>query len=126
MSETKFFICKHCGNLIGMIFNSGAPITCCGDHMTLLEANTVDASHEKHIPVVHIDDNKVVVNIGSVDHPMTEAHYIGWIYLQTESGGQRKNLIPGDAPNVEFCLDNEKSIAVFAYCNLHGLWKKEI
>ncbi len=94
--------------------------------MTLLEANTVDASYEKHIPAVTLDGDKVIVNVGSVDHPMTEAHYIEWVYLQTENGGQRKCLKPGDAPSVSFAMGGEKPVAVFAYCNLHGLWVKEI
>ncbi|PKM63198.1 MAG: desulfoferrodoxin [Firmicutes bacterium HGW-Firmicutes-21] len=126
MCETKFYLCKHCGNLIGMIHSSGAPITCCGDHMTLLVANTVDASYEKHIPAVTVDNDKVMVNIGSVDHPMTAEHYIQWVYLQTEKGGQRKCLKPGEAPNVSFIAEDDKPIAVYAYCNLHGLWVKEI
>lgn len=127
MNEVKFYLCKHCGNLVGMIHSSGAPMTCCGDEMTLLEANTVDASQEKHIPVVTIDGNKVNVNIGSVDHPMLDTHYIQWVYLHTDKGGQRKNLNPGEAPKVSFCIsDDEKVIAVYEYCNLHGLWKKEL
>lgn len=127
MSDKKFFVCKHCGNLIGMIHNSGVPIVCCGEPMTELVANTVDASVEKHIPVVTVDGNKVTAKVGSVEHPMVEEHYIQWIYLETNKGGHRKNLSPGQAPEVAFAvLEDEKPVAVFAYCNLHGLWKTEI
>jgi len=127
MSDKKFFVCKHCGNLIGMIHNSGVPIVCCGETMTELVANTVVASVEKHIPVVTVDGNKVTAKVGSVDHPMVEEHFIQWIYLETNKGGHRKNLLPGQAPEVSFAfLEDEKPVAVFAYCNLHGLWKTEI
>lgn len=127
MSDKKFFVCKHCGNLIGMIHNSGVPIVCCGEPMTELVANTVDASVEKHIPVVTVDGNKVTAKVGSVDHPMVEEHFIQWIYLETNKGGHRKNLLPGQAPEASFAfLEDEKPVAVFAYCNLHGLWKTEI
>lgn len=127
MSDKKFFVCKHCGNLIGMIHNSGVPIVCCGEPMTELVANTVDASVEKHIPVVTVEGNKVTAKVGSVDHPMVEEHFIQWIYLETNKGGHRKNLSPGQAPEVSFAiLEDEKPVAVFAYCNLHGLWKTEI
>ena len=124
--EQKFFICKHCGNLIGMIFESGVPIVCCGEEMTELTANTVDASKEKHVPVITVDGKAVTVDVGSVAHPMTEAHFIEWIYLQTEKGGQRKKLNPGDAPKATFALVDDKIVAAFAYCNLHGLWKTEV
>jgi superoxide reductase len=94
--------------------------------MTKLEAGVVDASREKHVPAVTVEDNTVKVAIGSVAHPMTEEHSINWVYLQTDRGGQRKNLNPGDAPEVTFAIADEKPIAVYAYCNLHGLWKTEI
>lgn len=126
MCETKFFICKHCGNLVGMIHCSGAPITCCGDHMTPLVANTTDASQEKHVPDVVVDGDLVVVKVGSVDHPMVPEHFIQWIYLQTERGGQRIELKPGEAPRAEFLLNGEKPVAVYEYCNLHGLWVKNL
>ncbi|MEM1484761.1 desulfoferrodoxin family protein [Oscillospiraceae bacterium PP1C4] len=123
----KFFICKHCGNLIGMIFSSGAKIVCCGDEMQELVANTSDASQEKHVPVVVVKGDTVTVTIGSVEHPMTEEHHIEWIYLQTCCGGHRKSLKVGAAPETCFKLcENETAIAAFAYCNLHGLWKTVI
>ena len=126
MKETKFFICEHCGNLVQVINDARVPMICCGQKMTKLEAGVVEASHEKHIPVVKVEGNTVVVEIGSVAHPMTAEHSIEWVYLQTEAGGQRKDLTPNDAPAVSFALQGEKPVAVYAYCNLHGLWKTEL
>ena len=126
MSENKFYICEHCGNLVGMIHDAGVPMMCCGQKMTKLEAGTVEASLEKHIPVVTANEKEVKVTVGSVLHPMTEEHNIAWVYLQTDRGGQRKSLTPGSDPTVSFALTDEKPIAVYAYCNLHGLWKTEL
>ena len=126
MCETKFYLCEHCGNLIGMIHNAGVPMKCCGQNMKMLEPGVVEASHEKHIPVVTVEGNTVKVEIGSVAHPMTEEHSIEWVYLQTCRGGQRKALKPGNAPVVTFALADETPCAVYAYCNLHGLWKTDL
>lgn len=123
-NSTKFFLCKHCKNLVGMIHDSNVPIICCGEEMTLLEANTTEASTEKHIPVIEKNGNKIKVTVGQVIHPMLEEHNISWIYLLTEKGGQRQNCT--DKPVAEFLIsDDDKPIAAYAYCNLHGLWKKE-
>ena len=126
MNENKFYICEHCGNLIGMIHDAGVPMMCCGQRMTKLEPGTVEASHEKHIPVVSVEEDTVKVEVGSVTHPMVEEHSILWVYLQTDKGCQRKNLEVGKEPVVTFALSNEKPVSVYAYCNLHGLWKTEI
>ena len=126
MKETRFYICEKCGNTVGMIHASGVPLVCCGQKMTAIEAGTVEASREKHIPVVEVSENAVKVVVGSVLHPMTEEHSITWVYLETDKGGQRKNLAAGEAPEVTFALADEKPIAVYAYCNLHGLWKTKI
>lgn len=126
MGENKFYICEHCGNLVEVINDAGVPLVCCGQKMTKMEAGTVEASHEKHIPVVTVEGNTVKVDIGSVAHPMTEEHSILWVYLQTDKGGQRKSLEVGSEPSVSFALLDEKPVAVYAYCNLHGLWKTEI
>ena len=122
----KFFVCEHCGNLVGVINDAGVPMVCCGQKMTQLVPGTVEASVEKHLPVVTVDGDKVKVEIGSVAHPMAEEHSILWVYLQTDKGGQRKNLAVGEAPVAEFSLLGEKPVAVYAYCNLHGLWKTEV
>ena len=124
--NAKFYICRHCGNLVGMINESGVPLVCCGQKMEALVPNTVEASGEKHLPVVTLTDGAVSVNVGAVDHPMVPEHYIEGVYPQTENGGQRKALKPGDAPNVSFCLGGDKAVAVYAYCNLHGLWMAEL
>ena len=122
----NFFVCEHCGNLVGVINDAGVPMMCCGQKMTQLIPGTVEASVEKHLPVVTVDGDKVKVEIGSVAHPMAEEHSILWVYLQTDKGGQRKNLAVGEAPVAEFSLLDEKPVAVYAYCNLHGLWKTEV
>jgi len=124
--DQKFFKCKHCGNFVGTIYNSGVRMVCCGEEMEEIIANTTEASTEKHLPVVSIVGNTVMVEVGSVTHPMEEKHYIQWIYLQTKNGGQRKCLSPGDEPKAVFALDNDEVIAVYEYCNIHGLWKTEI
>ena len=122
-SEQKFFKCEKCGNIVGMVFNAGVKLHCCGEEMKELVANTVDAAQEKHVPVVTVDGDNVNVAVGSVPHPMIEEHYIEWIYIETEKGGQRKALSPGEEPKASFVLKDDKLIAVFAYCNLHGLWR---
>lgn len=126
MSEIQFYVCKHCGNLVEMIHNSGIPMICCGQKMNELLPGSIEASEEKHIPDVTVDGDAVNVQIGSVEHPMAEEHYIEWIYLQTETGRQRKSFKPGDSPSLSFTLVDEKPVAVYAYCNIHGLWKKEL
>ncbi|NLJ96397.1 MAG: desulfoferrodoxin [Clostridiales bacterium] len=124
--ELKFLECKHCGNIMEKINDSGIPIVCCGEVMEELVANTVDAAKEKHVPSVSIVGNIVQVEVGDVIHPMEEKHYIMWIYLHTKNGCQRKDLKPGEEPKAVFALDDDEVIAVYEYCNLHGLWKKEI
>ena len=122
----RFFICKHCGNLIGLIEDKCIPIICCGEKMAELVPNTVDASNEKHLPQVTVSGDVMSVQIGSVPHPMADEHYIQFIYVETEHGGQRKRLKPGDSPNAEFSFVKDTPVAVYEYCNLHGLWKTEV
>lgn len=126
MCETKFYICEHCGNLIGMIHDAGVPLMCCGQKMTLLEPGKAEAGAEKHTPVVTFDGSTVKVTVGTAAHPMTGEHSILWVYLRTDRGGQRKRLEAGTDPVVTFALSGEKPLAVYAYCNLHGLWKTDI
>lgn len=123
MTAPKFFICKKCGNIVGMVYDSKQPLSCCGEAMQELVPNTVDAAKEKHVPAICIDGNQVHVHIGSTEHPMAPEHYIEWVYLQTNQGGQRKLLHPGAKPQVVFSLTQDDfPIAAYAYCNLHGLW----
>lgn len=124
--KKRFFVCKHCGNMVGMIFCSGVPIICCGEPMHELQANVEDASHEKHVPVIKVDGNHVTVHIGSAPHPMTEAHLIEWVYLETKKGGQRKVLKAGEAPVASFLLEDDEPVCAYIYCNLHGLWKADV
>ncbi len=125
--EKKFYICKHCGNLVGLINNAGVPLVCCGEEMMELIPNTKDAAVEKHIPVINVVGNKVIIEIGSAPHPMTEEHYISWVYIETKKGGQRKELLPGNKPYVEFALTEDDTLeSAYAYCNLHGLWKSNV
>ena len=120
----KFFKCEHCGNIVTYLKNSGVPVICCGDKMQEIVAGVVDASREKHVPVAQIEGNKVTVLVGSVEHPMIEAHYIEWICVVTKQGVQIKYLQPGEKPEASFALcEDDEFVEVYEYCNLHGLWK---
>lgn len=123
MSELKFFRCRHCGNMVEVLNDSGRPMTCCGEPMQLLAPNTVEAAVEKHVPAVTVDGDTVTVQIGSVLHSMLEEHHIEFIYLRTETGAYKKKLKAGDTPTAAFNLMGEKLLEVYEYCNLHGLWK---
>ncbi|MDR0306764.1 MAG: hypothetical protein LBI42_07995 [Chitinispirillales bacterium] len=122
----KFFICKHCGNMTGVIFDKGVPMVCCGEKMAELTPNTVEASSEKHLPVVTLTGGRIDAAVGSAAHPMEEAHHIEFVYVETERGGQLKSLKAGEKPAASFCFTEDKPAAVYAYCNLHGLWKTEV
>ena len=122
----KIYVCNHCGNIIVKLTDKGVPVMCCREPMALLEAGTKEAALEKHVPVFNVDNNIVNVNVGSIDHPMLEEHYIEWVIAKTSEGYTVKHLTPGQSPNVNFALAaNEKLLAVYAYCNIHGLWKTE-
>ena len=122
--EQKFYICSHCGNIIAKVKDVGVPVMCCGQKMTEIVPGTTEASHEKHIPVYQVEGNLVTVRVGAVDHPMAPEHFIEWVSLQTKQGNQRKVLAPGQEPVVRFALcEGDEVEAVYAYCNLHGLWK---
>ncbi|MEG1536873.1 MAG: desulfoferrodoxin family protein, partial [Clostridiales bacterium] len=125
MCETRFFRCQHCGNLVGLICNAGAPMICCGETMEELIPGSVDASREKHVPVITTVGNLVTVKLGLAEHPMTEEHAIQWVYLLTDRGGQRKCLKPGEKPEAVFALHQDQAKAAYAYCNLHGLRKTD-
>ena len=122
--EQKFYVCSHCGNIIAFVKKTGVPVMCCGQKMQELVAGTTEAAVEKHIPVYTVEDNVVHVTVGSTEHPMLPEHYIEWISLQTDRGNQRKVLNPSEPPKADFALlPGETVEAVFAYCNLHSLWK---
>ena len=118
---TKFYKCETCGNVVVKLVDAGVPIVCCGKKMEELVPNTVDASNEKHVPVVSwINDNTIKVDVGSVAHPMETAHHIAFIYVETDKGGIKIDL--KDKPEAVIALGDAKPIAVYEYCNLHGLW----
>ena len=122
----KYYICEHCGNIIEYVKDSGVPIMCCGQKMTEIVPGTSDGAVEKHVPVVTVSGNEILVQVGSVEHPMVEEHYIEWIVIQTEKGSQKVRLSAGDEPKSKFLLvDNDRLVSAYAYCNLHGLWKSE-
>ena len=121
----KYYVCRHCGNIVEMVNDSGVPVVCCGEKMEELVPASVDAAFEKHIPAVTVEGNTVKAVVGEVEHPMVPEHFIGWIAIETEQGEQRKVLKAGDKPEAVFALaDGDKLVAAYAWCNLHGLWKK--
>ena len=123
----KFYICETCKNIITKIVDSKVPVVCCGKPMKELIPGEVDGALEKHVPAVAIEGNTVKVQIGEVIHPMLPEHYIQFIALETKNGVQIKNLKAGDEPKAEFILaDGDEAVAVYEYCNLHGLWVKEV
>ena len=122
---TKFYKCSHCGNVVEKVVDSKVPVFCCGQKMEELVPNTVEASGEKHIPVVtDLGDGRLKIEVGSVPHPMLEEHHIAFVYEEAEHGGIRVNL--KDEPVAEVYVGNTKPVAVYEYCNLHGLWKVEL
>ncbi len=123
----KFYVCRHCGNIVLKVKDAGVPLVCCGENMTELIPGTVDAALEKHVPKVTVSGSTITALIGEVTHPMQEEHFIEWIYLETEKGAQIKYLKPGEEPKAVFeVADGDKALAVYEHCNLHGLWKSEV
>ncbi len=122
--KLEIFKCEKCGNIVEVIHAGAGELVCCGEPMKLFKENTVDAAREKHVPEVTRDENKLMVKVGSVPHPMEEKHYIEWIEVITSDGkAYRRFLKPGDAPEAGFCCIDDKDAIVREYCNLHGLWK---
>lgn len=119
----KFFKCELCGKITVMVKETAAPTVCCGKNMVELVPCSTDAATEKHVPVVTVNGKNVKVAVGSVTHPMEDAHYIEWICVETSKGYQIKNLKPGQTPEASFDLAaDDDLVKVYAYCNLHGLW----
>lgn len=120
----KYFICETCGNIMEYVRESGVPAMCCGQELTEIVPGVSDGASEKHVPVVTIEGDRVTVEIGAVEHPMTEAHYIQWIAIESTNGSQRIHLDYMDKPKAEFKLaEGEEFVAAYEYCNLHGLWE---
>lgn len=123
--ETKFLRCEHCGQIVEVVKDAGVAIMCCGQKMTELIPGTTDAAVEKHVPVYEVQDGIVTVTVGEVEHPMLEVHYIEWIELLTNKGTKRVQLSFDQEPKASFAISEDEVVeAVYAYCNLHGLWKK--
>lgn len=123
----KFYMSENYSNIITKLSSNGAPILVDGKEMVLIQPGAVDAAVEKHVPAVKVEGNVVNVNVGEVNHPMTAEHYIPWVALETSHGAQVRWLQPTDAPAVSFVLaEGEEAKVVYAYCNLHGLWQKEL
>lgn len=126
MKKLVFYRCRLCGNIVCAVENSGVIPYCCGSQMEKLKANTVDAAFEKHVPVITKDGMKVTVKVGETEHPMTESHYIKWIFLVTCCGTYAKKLEPEEKPEAVFCVcEKEKPLAAYEYCSIHGLWLYE-
>ncbi len=124
--EMKFYCCRHCGNQVSMLHDAGVPMTCCGEKMAELVPNATDASREKHLPVVTRKDGALHVSIGEVHHPMAKEHLIQWVCVQTDKGSMCKHLTAQDGVQLTFPLGDEKPLAVYAYCNQHGLWMTKV
>lgn len=121
----KIYKCKKCENIVELIEDKKGVLTCCGETMEELIPNTVDAAAEKHVPYTVIEEDDVLyVKVGEVDHPMTEEHYITWVAAVYDDSVLKYNFKPGEVPEAVF--DYEEGMVVYAYCNLHGLWKKEL
>ena len=130
-SEVKIIMkvlrCEKCGNMVLPLIESGVPVMCCGAPMKELEAGVSDGALEKHVPAVTADGNRFDIAVGEVAHPMMDAHYIQWIALESKEGIAVKKLAPGEDPAAKFALtDGDSAEAAYEFCNLHGLWKKDI
>ncbi|OPX42435.1 desulfoferrodoxin [Ruminiclostridium hungatei] len=123
-NEVSFFRCKHCGNMVALIKSGGGTLVCCGEQMEKLVPNTTEAAVEKHIPVSLRSNGSINVEVGSVAHPMIDVHYIEWVAVVGDEGLEIINLFPGDDPKA--ILSDKKNAEVYAYCNIHGLWKGEV
>ncbi|RMF46001.1 MAG: desulfoferrodoxin [Deltaproteobacteria bacterium] len=119
--QSEVYKCELCGNIVEVLHTGAAPLFCCGQAMTLLEENTVDAAVEKHVPVIEIGSDSITVRVGSVAHPMEEDHYIEWIELLADGKVYRQHLKPGEAPEATFPVIAQQ-VTAREYCNLHGHW----
>ena len=118
----QIYKCEICGNIVEMLQGGKGELICCGQPMKLFKENTIDASVEKHVPVVSREGSNINVKVGSVAHPMEESHYIQWIEVVSGDKAYRRFLKAGEAPEADFCIEG-KDMTVREYCNIHGLWK---
>lgn len=126
MMQVRFYKCEHCGNVAVKVVDSGVPLVCCGEPMVELVPDSIDASKEKHVPDVHVEGGHLHVQVGSVEHPMVPEHYIQFACVLTKDGYQIHPMYAGNPPVTDFFLGTGvEPIAVYAYCNVHGLWVYE-
>ena len=124
-NERRFCKCSLCGNIISFVKDAGTSVICCGEKMAELTPNTTDAAAEKHVPAAVRKENKLIVTVGSVPHPMTAEHHIAWIVVVNGDRTQRVVLSATQEPVSDFIVSDDPVI-VYAYCNLHGLWMAEL
>jgi superoxide reductase len=122
IERLQSYRCELCGNIVEVLHVGGGTLVCCGQNMTHLVENTVDAAREKHVPILEKTEQGYTVKVGSVSHPMEEKHYIEWVELIADNAVHRAFLEPGGAPEAFFAVQ-ATSVTARAYCNLHGLWK---
>ena len=123
----KYYICEHCGNIIEYVKESGVPVMCCGQKMTEIVPGTSDGAHEKHVPVVIVDGDKVTVEVGEVEHPSIEKHWIPFVAVKASDLVMRREIKATEKPEAIFPIGDFKGeVEVYAWCNLHGLWKATI
>jgi superoxide reductase len=125
MAEITFYRCAKCGNLVYVVQKGTCVPQCCGEPMAKLEAGSTDAATEKHVPAVNRANGKINVQVGEVEHPMLDAHFIQWIALASERRVEIHYLKPGEKPATEFACEGVDDVTIYEYCNLHGLWKAE-
>ena len=120
----KFYKCDVCGKIVAMVKETPVETVCCGQPMRELVPGQTDGATEKHVPVYKVEGDTVTVTVGALEHPMTEAHHIAWIALETANGNQRKELKAGVRPQATFALVPSDTVkSVYEYCTLHGLWR---
>lgn len=124
-TEVKFYICRHCGNVAFKVCDQGTPLSCCGEEMQEMVPRTADAGLEKHVPVLSRTEPDILrVHVGATEHPMLAEHSIQFICLETDRGFRVAYLSPGEKPQADFCIKGCTPVAVYEYCNIHGLWKQ--
>lgn len=122
--KIQFYICEHCGNIVALIRDCGVPVQCCDEKMQEIIPGTSDGAQEKHVPIYNVNGESVTVSVGEIEHPMTPEHYIEWVCIESNHGFQLIKLDPNTSPQISFSLlKGDKVKAVYAYCNLHDLWK---
>ncbi len=122
----NFYLCEHCKNVAIKLVDKGVPLVCCGEKMTLLVPMQSDGALEKHLPLLAFGDNELTVTVGEVLHPMLENHYINFIVVELVDGYLIKHLSPASQPVAKFNVKKDDVVAVYEYCNLHGLYKVDV